>query len=152
MGQPGRGCADPARRLRGAQRLLEIRGSPAAPAGTSLESRPAVPSDAAAARITFQGAAETVTGSRYLVEHGGARLLVDCGLFQGPKNLRQRNWAAPGFDPASIDAVPLTPAHIDHSGYLPRLCKAGFRGPVYCTEGTRDLVRILLPDAGYLQE
>ncbi|HWO20068.1 MAG TPA: MBL fold metallo-hydrolase [Kofleriaceae bacterium] len=104
------------------------------------------------ARITFQGATETVTGSRYLVEHGAARLLIDCGLFQGPKNLRQRNWAAPGFDPEAIDAVLLTHAHIDHSGYLPRLCKAGFRGPVYCTEGTRDLLRILLPDAGYLQE
>jgi metallo-beta-lactamase family protein len=103
-------------------------------------------------RITFHGATDTVTGSRYLVEHGPARLLVECGLFQGLKKLRLRNWRAPGFDPASIDAVILTHAHIDHSGYLPRLCKDGFRGTVYCTEGTRDLLRILLPDAGYLQE
>ena len=110
------------------------------------------PGVADAARITFQGAAETVTGSRYLLEHAGTRLLIDCGLFQGPKNLRLRNWAPPGFEPSSIDAVLLTHAHIDHSGYLPRLCKAGFRGRVYCTEGTRDLLRILLPDAGYLQE
>lgn len=103
-------------------------------------------------RITFHGATDTVTGSRYLVEHGGARLLVDCGLFQGPKKLRQRNWDEPPFDPASIDAVILTHAHIDHSGYLPRFWKAGFRGRVFCTEGTRDLLRILLPDAGHLQE
>jgi metallo-beta-lactamase family protein len=103
-------------------------------------------------RITFHGASETVTGSRYLVETDGARVLVDCGLFQGLKKLRQRNWAPPGFDAASLDAVILTHAHIDHSGYLPRLCKAGFRGPVYCTEGTRDLASILLPDAGHLQE
>lgn len=93
-----------------------------------------------------------VTGSRYLVELDRTRLLIDCGLFQGPKRSRQRNWEPPGFDPSSIDAVLLTHAHLDHSGYLPRLCKAGFRGRVYCTAGTRDLLRILLPDAGYLQE
>ena len=103
-------------------------------------------------RITFHGATDTVTGSRYVVETGGARLLVDCGLFQGPKKLRQRNWDHPGFAPASIDAVILTHAHIDHSGYLPRFCKAGFRGRVFCTDGTRDLLRILLPDSGHLQE
>ncbi|HEY5938812.1 MAG TPA: MBL fold metallo-hydrolase [Kofleriaceae bacterium] len=103
-------------------------------------------------RITFHGATDTVTGSRYVVETGGARLLVDCGLFQGPKKLRQRNWDDPGFDPKSIDAVILTHAHIDHSGYLPRFCKAGFRGRVFCTDGTRDLLRILLPDSGHLQE
>ena len=103
-------------------------------------------------RITFHGAADTVTGSRYLVEHAGARVLVDCGLFQGLKKLRLRNWDDPGFAPASLDAVVLTHAHIDHSGYLPRLCKAGFRGPVFCTPGTRDLLEILLPDAGHLQE
>jgi len=102
--------------------------------------------------ISFLGAAETVTGSRYLVESERSRVLVDCGLFQGYKKLRQRNWAAPGFEPASVDAVVLTHAHLDHSGYLPRLVKAGFRGPVYCTPGTRDLLRILLPDAGFLQE
>jgi metallo-beta-lactamase family protein len=103
-------------------------------------------------RITFHGATDTVTGSRYMIESGGARVLVDCGLFQGPKKLRERNWRSPGFDPSSIDAVLLTHAHIDHSGYLPRLRKDGFRGRVYCTEGTRDLLRILLPDSGHLQE
>ena len=105
-----------------------------------------------APRITFHGATDTVTGSRYVVELDGARLLVDCGLFQGPKKLRQRNWDHPGFDAAAIDAVILTHAHIDHSGYLPRFCKAGFKGRVFCTDGTRDLLRILLPDSGHLQE
>jgi metallo-beta-lactamase family protein len=95
---------------------------------------------------------ETVTGSRSLVESDRSRILVDCGLFQGIKKLRQRNWAAPGFEPAAVDAVILTHAHLDHTGYLPRLVQGGFQGPVYCTFGTRDLLRILLPDAGYLQE
>ncbi len=103
-------------------------------------------------KLTFLGATDTVTGSRYLVEHQGARVLVDCGLFQGPKKLRERNWRALPLDAASIDAVVLTHAHIDHSGYLPRLCQAGFTGRVYCTAGTHDLLQILLPDAGYLQE
>ena len=102
--------------------------------------------------ISFLGAAETVTGSRYLLESDSSRVLVDCGLFQGLKRLRQRNWAAPTFTPASVDAVVLTHAHLDHSGYLPRLMQAGFRGPVYCTPGTRDLLHVLLPDAGHLQE
>lgn len=103
-------------------------------------------------RITFAGAAGTVTGSRYLVETEAGRVLVDCGLFQGIKSLRVRNWEAPSFDPKTLDAVILTHAHIDHSGYLPRLHKLGFRGPVYCSLGTRDLLRIMLPDAGFLQE
>lgn len=103
-------------------------------------------------RISFLGAAETVTGSRYLVESGRARVLVDCGLFQGYKRLRDRNWASLPFDPKSLDAVVLTHAHVDHTGYLPKLCKGGFQGPVYCTRGTRDLLQILLPDCGYLQE
>lgn len=103
-------------------------------------------------RIRFLGAADTVTGSRYLVEHAGARVLVDCGLFQGVKKLRQRNWEGPGFDPAALDAIVLTHAHLDHSGYLPRLVKLGFTGRVYCTHGTRDLLGILLPDSGHLQE
>jgi len=103
-------------------------------------------------RLSFLGAAETVTGSRYLVETGASRILVDCGLFQGSKNLRARNWSEPTFDPASIDALVLTHAHIDHSGYVPKLCKLGFRGPVYCTAGTRDLLALLLPDSGHLQE
>jgi len=102
--------------------------------------------------IRFLGAADTVTGSRYLVETDGVRLLVDCGLFQGYKKLRERNWADPPFDPATLDAVLLTHAHIDHSGYLPKLRKLGFRGPVHCTSGTQDLLAILLPDSGHLQE
>jgi metallo-beta-lactamase family protein len=99
--------------------------------------------------LAFMGAIDTVTGSRYLVDN---RLLVDCGLFQGPKKLRERNWARFSVDVASLEGVVLTHAHIDHSGYLPRLCKSGYAGPVYCTRGTRDLLKLLLPDAGYLQE
>ena len=102
--------------------------------------------------LSFLGAAETVTGSRYLLESAKTRVLVDCGLFQGYKKLRLRNWSDPGFTAASLDAVILTHAHLDHSGYLPRLFRAGFRGRVHCTPGTRDLLAILLPDAGHLQE
>ena len=105
-----------------------------------------------AIELSFLGATDTVTGSRYLVEAGGARVLVDCGLFQGLKKLRERNWQPLPFEPSSLDAVVVTHAHIDHSGYLPKLCKDGFRGPIWCTEGTRDLLRILLPDSGHLQE
>lgn len=104
------------------------------------------------ASITFLGAAETVTGSRYLIETGAARVMVECGLFQGWKKLRERNWASLPFDPSTLDAVVLTHAHIDHSGFLPRLCQSGFSGPVYCTRGTADLLGILLPDSGHLQE
>jgi metallo-beta-lactamase family protein len=103
-------------------------------------------------RLTFLGGAGTVTGSKYLLEAGGFRLLLDCGLFQGYKQLRQRNWTPLSVDPASIDAVILSHAHIDHSGYIPLLVKNGFRGRVFCTEATRDLCEILLPDSGYLQE
>jgi len=102
--------------------------------------------------LGFFGATGTVTGSRYLIDHGEQRVLLDCGLFQGFKKLRERNWSQPGFDAAALDAVVLTHAHLDHSGYLPRLCRDGFAGPVYCTPGTRDLLQILLPDSGYLQE
>ena len=102
--------------------------------------------------LELHGAVDTVTGSRYLLTSRHARVLVDCGLFQGPKKLRERNWREPTFDPASLDAVVLTHAHIDHTGYVPRLCKLGFTGPIYCTPGTRDLLALLLPDAGYLQE
>ena len=103
-------------------------------------------------RLSFLGAAGTVTGSKTLVQCGERRVLVDCGLFQGIKALRARNWAAPPVKPQSLDAVVLTHAHIDHSGYLPLLCKRGFKGPVYCTRGTADLLQILLPDSGHLQE
>jgi metallo-beta-lactamase family protein len=103
-------------------------------------------------RLTFLGAAGTVTGSKYLLEHGGHRLLVDCGLFQGLKQLRLRNWERLPLPAASLDAVVLTHAHIDHTGYLPALAKQGFRGPVYCTQSTRELSGLLLPDSGHLQE
>lgn len=103
-------------------------------------------------KITFLGAAGTVTGSRYLVDTQEARILVDCGLFQGLKQLRLRNREPLPVDPASMDAVLLTHAHLDHSGYLPLLVREGFRGSIYCTPATRALCGILLPDSGYLQE
>ena len=102
--------------------------------------------------LTFLGAAGTVTGSKYLVEADGRRILVDCGLFQGFKQLRERNWAPLPVDPSSIDAVVLTHAHLDHSGYLPLLVRNGFGGPVYCTAATFELCRLLLPDSGHLME
>lgn len=102
--------------------------------------------------LTFLGAAGTVTGSKYLVETGGRRLLVDCGLFQGLKELRERNWEPLPLDPKALDAVILTHAHIDHSGYLPRLVKDGFKRRVFCTPATADLCRIMLPDSGRLNE
>jgi len=105
-----------------------------------------------ALRITFHGAAGTVTGSRFLVEHDGRRLLVDCGVFQGLKELRERNWRPFPVDPASIDAVILTHAHIDHSGYLPALVRDGFNGDVWCTPATAALARILLLDSAHLHE
>jgi len=103
-------------------------------------------------QLKFLGGVGTVTGSKYLVDTGEAHILVDCGLFQGYKQLRLRNWKDLPVDPASIDAVVLTHAHIDHSGYLPVLVKNGFRGKIHCTEATYDLCRILLPDSAYLQE
>lgn len=103
-------------------------------------------------KLHFWGAAETVTGSKYLVETSQATVLVDCGLFQGLKKLRRRNWRELPRPASQIDAVVLTHAHIDHTGYLPALIKQGFNGPVYCTEPTRDLLGIMLPDSGYLQE
>ena len=102
--------------------------------------------------ITFLGGAGTVTGAKYLVRHDGKCLLVDCGLFQGYKLLRLRNWNPLPLAPDQIDAVLLTHAHLDHSGYLPLLAKEGFSGHVYATSGTRDLCRILLPDSGHIQE
>ncbi|NQV84068.1 MAG: MBL fold metallo-hydrolase [Rhodospirillales bacterium] len=103
-------------------------------------------------KLTFLGATGTVTGSKYLLEHAGRKTLVDCGLFQGLKELRLRNWESLPVDPASIDAVLLTHAHIDHSGYIPLLVKRGFKGKIYCSGATFDLCTILLPDSGYLQE
>ena len=102
-------------------------------------------------KLTFLGATGTVTGSKYLLEVGRLRILVDCGLFQGLKQLRLKNWAKLPIDPASIDAVILTHAHIDHSGLLPRLCAQGFAGPIYCTSATYELLKILLLDSAHLQ-
>jgi metallo-beta-lactamase family protein len=104
------------------------------------------------ASIRFLGAAGTVTGSRFLVEAAGRRVLIDAGLFQGLKEYRLRNWAPFPVPAAMIDAVVLTHAHIDHSGALPLLCRSGFRGPAYCTPATADLARIMLPDSAKLHE
>ena len=103
-------------------------------------------------KIIFLGGTGTVTGSKYLVRHGDECLLVDCGLFQGYKQLRLRNWAPLPIAPQKINAVLLTHAHLDHSGYLPLLAREGFSGHIYATSGTRDLCRILLPDSGHIQE
>lgn len=104
------------------------------------------------ANITFYGGVGTVTGSKYLLENNGRQILVDCGLFQGFRELRERNWQDPPFDPHSIDAVIITHAHIDHTGWLPRLVNLGFRGPVFTSKATADLLKILLPDSARLQE
>jgi metallo-beta-lactamase family protein len=102
--------------------------------------------------LTFLGAARTVTGSKYLVESGGTRVMVDGGLFQGLKELRLRNWADFPVPPSSIESIVLTHAHLDHCGYLPRLVAGGFTGRIFCTQGTQDLCRIVLPDSGRIQE
>ena len=99
------------------------------------------------ARITFLGAAGCVTGSKYLVEASGKRLLVDCGLFQGSKELRLRNWERLPEDPATIDGVLLTHAHLDHTGYLPRLVRDGFRGPIFANAATQELCVLVQIDA-----
>lgn len=104
------------------------------------------------AQLTFLGAARTVTGSKYLVQHGDTRVLVDCGLFQGLKELRLRNWEPFPVPASSIHAVVLTHAHLDHVGYLPRLVAQGFKGRVFCTAGTMDLSRLVLPDSARIQE
>jgi metallo-beta-lactamase family protein len=103
-------------------------------------------------KITFLGAAGTVTGSKYLVEAADKKLLVDCGLFEGSSELRQRNWEHLPVAPSSIDWVLLTHAHIDHTGYLPRLVRDGFRGPIFANAATQDLCELLLPDSAHLQE
>ena len=102
--------------------------------------------------LTFLGAARTVTGSKYLVEANGTRIMVDAGLFQGLKELRLRNWADFPVPASSIDAIVLTHAHLDHCGYLPRLVSQGFKGRIFCTQGTQELCRIVLPDSGRIQE
>jgi len=103
-------------------------------------------------KITFLGAAGTVTGSKYLIEAEGKKLLVDSGLFEGSKELKQRNWDKLPIDPATIDWVLLTHAHIDHTGYLPRLVRNGYKGPIYANVATRELCQLLLPDSAHLQE
>lgn len=103
-------------------------------------------------QLTFLGATGTVTGSKYLLQHNSTQVLVDCGLFQGYKQLRLRNWQSLPIPVDEIDAVVLTHAHLDHSGYLPVLVRNGFRGPIYATAATCELVRILLLDSGRLQE
>ena len=105
-----------------------------------------------AIHLSFLGATGTVTGSKYLLENGQRRVLIDCGLFQGYKQLRERNWARLSVDPRSIDAVVLTHAHLDHSGYIPLLIRNGFSGPVISTLATAKLCRLLLPDSGHLME
>ncbi len=103
-------------------------------------------------QLRFLGGAGTVSGSKYLLQSDAGKVLVDCGLFQGLKTLRLRNWEPPPFSPEEVGAVVLTHAHLDHSGYLPRFIKQGFAGGVYSSRGTHDLCEILLPDAGHLQE
>jgi metallo-beta-lactamase family protein len=104
------------------------------------------------ARLSFLGAARTVTGSQYLLEAGGSALMVDCGMFQGQKVLRQRNWAAPTFDPGRVAALVLTHTHLDHIGRVPRLVKHGYQGPIYATPPTCSLAEVLLKDAAHLQQ
>jgi metallo-beta-lactamase family protein len=104
------------------------------------------------ARLTFLGAAKTVTGSQYLVEADGQQVMVDCGMFQGSKELRLRNWAPAAYQPSQVRALVLTHTHIDHIGRVPRLVKDGFTGPIYCTPPTRELAEVLLMDAAFLQQ
>ena len=103
-------------------------------------------------QLQFLGAARTVTGSKFLVTTPDATVLVDAGVYQGPRELRERNWEDLPVRPGDIDAVVLTHAHIDHCGYVPRLVKQGFTGTVYATHRTVDLARIVLPDSGHLNE
>ena len=103
-------------------------------------------------KITFLGGTETVTGSKYLLTTERTRVLIDCGLFQGYKWLRKRNWEPLPLDIDKLDAVLLTHAHLDHSGYIPVLYKQGYRGPVFTHHATKDLCAILLPDSGHIQE
>src|SRR4030095_13204694 len=108
--------------------------------------------NAATPTLQFLGAAGGVTGSKFLFSYNSDQVLIDCGLFQGLKELRQRNWAPLPIDLAQLRSVVLTHAHIDHSGYLPRIVAQGYRGPVFATPGTCDLLKVMLPDSAYLQE
>jgi metallo-beta-lactamase family protein len=108
--------------------------------------------DMSSSTLQFLGGVRTVTGSKFLVRSGASTILIDCGLFQGLRELRERNWEDPPISPQSLDAVILTHAHIDHCGYLPRLVAAGYRGPVYATAATGELARVVLPDCGHLNE
>jgi metallo-beta-lactamase family protein len=103
-------------------------------------------------KLTSLGGAGTVTGSKHLLTHDGKRILIDCGLFQGLKNLRELNWTPLPVKPSSINAVVLTHAHLDHSGYLPKLVRDGFRGNIFATDATRDVAELILKDSGHLQE
>ena len=103
-------------------------------------------------KIKFLGATKTVTGSFFMLETESARFAVECGLFQGPKEIKERNYQDFVIDPKSLDFVILTHAHIDHTGLIPKLCKHGFKGPIYCSHATAELLTVLLPDAGYIQE
>ncbi len=103
-------------------------------------------------KLTFHGAARTVTGSRHLLEAGGQRVLVDCGMFQGLKKLRKLNWDEPGFEPGFLDHIVLTHAHIDHTGYVPRVMQYGFQGDIHCTPATSELLEVMLMDAAHIQE
>src|SRR5512134_1028750 len=111
-----------------------------------------VPNPSVPASLTFLGAARTVTGSKFLVDSGGARVMVDCGLFQGERVWRRRNWEELSVDPAKVDAVVLTHAHLDHCGYLPVLVRNGFGGPAFCTPETAKLAAIVMRDAAHLAE
>jgi metallo-beta-lactamase family protein len=102
--------------------------------------------------LTFLGAAGTVTGAKFLLEAPGARVLLECGMFQGLRELRERNWQPPPFAARSLQAIVLSHAHIDHSGYLPRVVREGFEGPIFSSPGTADLLKVMLPDAAHLQE
>ncbi len=104
------------------------------------------------AKLTFLGATGTVTGSKFLLEINNNKMLIDCGLFQGPKAIRSKNWESFAIRPSNIDRVLLTHAHIDHTGYLPRFCKNGFTGSIHCTYATADLCEIMLKDSAHIQE